>query len=524
MRNYFVLIILSLLFTQSAFAVNYQIQLNSDPGDYIGQGINRTLSPDNSSLYVVRSNSWRGVDIYIEPNDETGMWHFNFNGANSVQLIPDNYENADRYGLGASVTPSMSASGDYRGCNVVAGRFIVREIVYDVDNNPISFAIDFEQHCDRKTEALWGYIRYNSNVPFVVPEPNAAAGADSTYDETTTVQLDGSNSSDGNGSINSYQWTQISGPAAQLLSQYTATTDVVLPDVVEGGDDLIFQLEVMDNDGLIDADILTLHVQDEYDPHSMMYVKGEEDNGIMFPGERTSTINDSTFRATRDINYSVKIEHKDTWHSNLAFAAPGNAKLEPGKTYNDATRYPFQLANEPGLDYSRGVGCNQSIGNFTVWDVRYDDNYGVNSFAADFEQWCEGASGAVRGTILYNYRKPKPFPVMTLTVKDNPDPAKVRSLLTYTLDIRNEGGVAATNVYTETSLPSRAVFISASSGCEFIEPVVKCELGTLKSLGHTTVDIIIKPKRKGTNTAITTVKAAEIDPQITIQTDTIVSK
>ena len=52
--------------------------------------------------------------------------------------------------------------------------------------------------------------------------PTANAGADRDVDEATFVALDGSQSSDSDGTIQSYVWNQIEGPVVTLNNGNTA--------------------------------------------------------------------------------------------------------------------------------------------------------------------------------------------------------------------------------------------------------------------------------------------------------------
>src|SRR5581483_1524619 len=66
--------------------------------------------------------------------------------------------------------------------------------------------------------------------------------------------------------------------------------------------------------------------------------------------------------------------------------------------------------NAPGLDISGdGRGSNTVTGNFTVLGAVYDATPKPISFAANFEQHSEGATPALRGTILYNYKLVTPL-------------------------------------------------------------------------------------------------------------------
>ena len=79
--------------------------------------------------------------------------------------------------------------------------------------------------------------------------PTARAGADQAVPDGTTVQLDGSTSSDLDGSIASYSWTQIAGPLVALTGASTATPSFVAPDPGSGSIPLIFRLTVTDDQG-----------------------------------------------------------------------------------------------------------------------------------------------------------------------------------------------------------------------------------------------------------------------------------
>lgn len=76
--------------------------------------------------------------------------------------------------------------------------------------------------------------------------PTANAGSDQNVDELTTVQLDGSASSDVDGDALSYSWAQLSGLSVTLSNSDTATPNFTAPDVT-AAQTLVFELTV--NDG-----------------------------------------------------------------------------------------------------------------------------------------------------------------------------------------------------------------------------------------------------------------------------------
>jgi hypothetical protein len=92
--------------------------------------------------------------------------------------------------------------------------------------------------------------------------PTANAGPDQTVNEGATVTLDGSNSTDPDGSITSYLWTQTAGTsvtlsdatAAKPSDATAAKPTFTAPDVGPDGETLTFQLTVTDDSGLQDTD------------------------------------------------------------------------------------------------------------------------------------------------------------------------------------------------------------------------------------------------------------------------------
>jgi len=76
--------------------------------------------------------------------------------------------------------------------------------------------------------------------------PTANAGADQTAVEGDIVNLDGSQSSDPDGSISTYSWRQTVGPNVALTNVNTATPSFQAPEAVSS-EQLQFELTVTDN-------------------------------------------------------------------------------------------------------------------------------------------------------------------------------------------------------------------------------------------------------------------------------------
>ena len=96
--------------------------------------------------------------------------------------------------------------------------------------------------------------------------PVAAAGPDQTVDENTAVALDGSASSDPDGDVLTYGWTQVGGPPVDLIDAATAAPGFDAPFVSAGGEDFTFKLTVADGDGGTSTDTVVIHVENKNDP------------------------------------------------------------------------------------------------------------------------------------------------------------------------------------------------------------------------------------------------------------------
>jgi hypothetical protein len=99
----------------------------------------------------------------------------------------------------------------------------------------------------------------DGNVVTPNEPPVANATAPAVVDEQTSVTLDGTGSTDSDGNITSYSWTQLSGPAVNITNANADVAQFVAP-AVSAPTDVSFRLTVTDNDGASDTDDVTVNV------------------------------------------------------------------------------------------------------------------------------------------------------------------------------------------------------------------------------------------------------------------------
>jgi len=166
-RGLLFILLATLMAAGSASAAQTVLTYVSDPGDYIGGGQEATFTAADSSFIVYPTyNNGQVVSV----NSSSHWWSLSFGAADDQVLVAGSYENAERFAFKSPGHPGIDFFGDGRGCNTITGRFDVREIERDASGQVVKLAIDFEQHCEGGPAALFGQVRYNSDVP-LSPKP-----------------------------------------------------------------------------------------------------------------------------------------------------------------------------------------------------------------------------------------------------------------------------------------------------------------------------------------------------------------
>ena len=136
-------------------------------------------------------------------------------------------------------------------------------------------------------------------------KPTAYAGQDQTVDEQTSVSIEGSGT-DSDGSITSYNWTQVSGDTVTVTGADSANLSFDAP-VAKTEVTLEFELTVTDNDGATakDSVIVTVNPVDE----QKVTLQGVVTDEPIANAKVTAEVAGRTYTTTADSsgNYSLEI-------------------------------------------------------------------------------------------------------------------------------------------------------------------------------------------------------------------------
>src|SRR5260370_15791141 len=172
--------ILLILFGLSIFGVTTQAQvtsltLNSDPGDFVGQGQFLFLHPADGT-FTAQQNFDQGASFAFNTTSFSQFWSLDFAAPNNQPLTVGTYLGAARFPFHASNQPGLSVFGDGRGCNTLTGSFQVLQVTYGSGNSIAAFDTTFVQFCNGGAAALRGEIRFNANVVVNLTAPTRLTG------------------------------------------------------------------------------------------------------------------------------------------------------------------------------------------------------------------------------------------------------------------------------------------------------------------------------------------------------------
>ena len=391
------LFLIGLLISSNTVMAVTTLHIESDTNDYIGQG--QIYDFDESQFTIPRFTGTNG-NFSFRTND---FWfYFSIPGASLIEKGV--YKNVSIWPVNSPKVPGLSISTTSRGCSHITGEFIVHEVSYNSFSQLDKLAIDFIQYCDSDTDALKASLRFNSEIPLVPTSPVAWTGSDLFARAGEIVSLDASFSFAGSVPITNYQWSHLSGPAVILSNTDSALTNVTLPDVALGGEDVVLQLVVTNGNLETDTSEITIKTASKSDPVTYFSFVSDSGEYIGQGLTRYWDRNDANFIPTnfepyKNIIFSVRAD--SAW--SLDFASPVNQQFTSG-IYKNVVEWPFQTETVAGLSISGDSrGCSLDRGSFEIVDYSVAADNKIKSFAANFIQYCTAGEPRLSGEIRYNY-------------------------------------------------------------------------------------------------------------------------
>jgi hypothetical protein len=136
-------------------AENGRLQLDSEPGDVIGQGDQRSLTHMIDSTFQ-RQGGGSVIDVSVVTY-ASRAWNVEFAAPPGHNLTTGTYEGAVRAGFQGAGQPGLDVGGEGRGCNVLSGRFVIHEL--ELARIGVQrLRATFEQHCENAQPALRGEV------------------------------------------------------------------------------------------------------------------------------------------------------------------------------------------------------------------------------------------------------------------------------------------------------------------------------------------------------------------------------
>jgi hypothetical protein len=163
------------------------LYMNSEPGDYIGGGIEQLYTSDNSTFNASLPQGGGHFSAFVLQGNYDHWWFVDIAATSGEPLAEGSYIGALRYPFNDDA-PGLSVDGDGRGCNTLTGQFDVNEISHASTGELLVFDATFEQHCEGFDPALFGRIRIeNPPPPPDVTPPTLHLPGDITVEATDTA-------------------------------------------------------------------------------------------------------------------------------------------------------------------------------------------------------------------------------------------------------------------------------------------------------------------------------------------------
>ena len=396
--------------TAHAAAPENAITMISEPGEFIGGGVDRAFT----GAEVSESAYYKSPEFLVfSGSGSDGAYSFEFDAPKGKQLEVGEYTHATNSPEKGSA--GLNISGGGRGCPSRWNRFDVLELGLSggtVDR----FRATYEQKCEGPSApAVFGEVRYHAPpssgpaaVPSAVSWPETPVGQtsvvvpvkleESTPEQgrVTSLAIEGEDASEFVIAQNGCVELPLAACALEVAAQPRAggTRTAELSVRVEGGAETT----------------IPLRVETEPLPEPLMaanaYTVVDEPGGLFSGGlTRLFDAPESVTARPEGEGIQVVAEANGEWFYSEFYPAAGK-RLEAGEYIAPREgSYPFEA---PVLRISGdGAGCN-TTGRFIVKDIQAEGS--VERFWALYEAHCENLNGIARPALFGEVRVGEPMP------------------------------------------------------------------------------------------------------------------
>jgi hypothetical protein len=324
------------------------------------------------------------------------------------------YEGAGSQSLTNASAPGMSIT-EYIGCSIVSGRFEISQLKADSHGTILSFALQFEYHCNDQGPGppVFGQLLYyatGGRKPFFsVAVAQMLKGNDGISDGDITVSLSQPLPVPTSVAFETADETAVAGTdytASQGTLTFPAgTTSETLAIPILGNrvvrGNRTFTLTLSDPTGVpIGYGKAQAHIIDPNGPVTALLMSSGPDDwiGLGYPWSVVSENKDAFEAYLRAGILAAGTSNDGAW--DTTFAAPSGSDLTPG-TYLNVQRYLGGQAATPTMDVGgQSRGCNQLTGWFTVNALQSVPK--PKTLSIDFQQTCEGDVTPLSGSVREN--------------------------------------------------------------------------------------------------------------------------
>lgn len=370
-----------------------------------------TVTPFVSSYDRSISFSFEGNSFFVKPGVSLPpVYHTDYIQQNLVDSNSEFTIGLNKYASrhGGTV-PALQIGTVGRGCNTSNGAFYLHEMETAADGTLTKFAADFNYVCDGADGAN-GVVRFNSDIPSVLPQVFAVAGSDFAVQEGRDFSLRGELSWSPSSKIRTARWTQISGPALDLSQCDRLTCKTYAPLMPAGSQTAVLRLTVESESGLVASDTVNVAIRSNLEQQTLVEVWGEgrastavgqdlrmnDMSANMQVAEFPVRYSTSPNQTSERIHVIARGRTQDgdqlITGVDMAFMSKAGEALVPGEYSDTGTGGGFEpFPNSASIHVSAdGAGCGHNLASMYIGDIqRGAPNYGdISSLSIFAETIC----------------------------------------------------------------------------------------------------------------------------------------